>query len=519
MNAAELIAPQFVNRRESPALVAASGVTWTFGELDDVAGRLARHFRASGLSAGDAVLVLVPMSPVLYAIILATLRLGLVATFVTPPAGRARVSRWCAAVRPRALIGTPRAHLWASTIGTLRAMPNKLSTGVGLPGLCPWRRIAALPPWTGVVDVPEDATALLTHTSGSTAEPKLCVRTHGLLRAQHDALRDCLDLVPGMTDLCTLPLFVLMNLASGVATLLPPGDSPRRLLRHIERHRPVRLTAAPGLLERVVDYCASHGNRLYVEQIFTGGAPVFPHLINRLRAAAPTSRIVSLYGATEAEPIATIDAARIRDEDWRAMSDRGGLLAGTPVGPVRLRIMRDQWGCKVGPLTASHFDDLCVPRDEPGEIVVTGTHVIKSHGWLEDDALTKIAVGGDVWHRTGDAGRLDAEGRLWLLGRCDARPGNSDGAQYPLPVEACAMADPSVRRAALIDAHGERVLVVELGSRRQQNGVPLGKRVAWAKVDRIAVVRRIPVDRRHNAKIDYVRLESLVRSLPAGARP
>ena len=527
MNAAELIAPQLVNRRDIPALVDAASATWTFGDLDDAASRLATYFRASGLGVGDAVLVLVPMSPALYVIILATLRAGLVATFVSPSAGRAEVSRWCAVVGPRAVIGTPRAHVWARTIGALRAIPSQLSTGLGLPGVWPWRRIAALAPWTGVVDVSEDATALLTPTSGSTGDPMLCARTHGVLRAQYDALQRSLDLVPGMKDLCTLPLFVLMNRASGVTTLLPNVDlrrpataNPRRLLRQIEQHRPRRLTAAPGLLERLVDHCASHGNRLNVEQIFTGGAPVFPQLIHRLRDAAPISRIVALYGATEAEPIATMDVEQVRDQDWQAMSDGAGLLAGTPVASVDLRIMRDQWGRPMGPLTTSQFNDLCLPTDHPGEIVVTGAHVIRSRGRPEHDARMKIAVGGDEWHRTGDAGRLDEQGRLWLLGRCTARFGSGDGVPYPLSVEACAMADPSVQRAALIATHGERILVVQLRPREQPNGVPLGKRVAWAKVDRIAVVRRIPVDRRHNAKIDYVRLESMLRHLaPAGAGP
>ena len=60
-------------------------------------------------------------------------------------------------------------------------------------------------------------------------------------------------------------------------------------------------------------------------------------------------------------------------------------------------------------------------RAQPGEIVVSGAHVGAGYVGGVGDAETKFRVGEVIWHRTGDAGYLDAHGRLWLLGRCSAR--------------------------------------------------------------------------------------------------
>ena len=120
------------------------------------------------------------------------------------------------------------------------------------------------------------------------------------------------------------------------------------------------------------------------------------------------------------------------------------------------------------------------------------------HG--DGDAETKIRVEGVVWHRTGDAGYLDADGRLWLLGRCAARIDDACGMLYPFAVSA----HPHVRRSAVVVHAGRRVLAVELdGPAGRADLAALESALAWAHVDAIQVLRRIPVDKRHNAKVDY----------------
>src|SRR5262249_35984235 len=127
------------------------------------------------------------------------------------------------------------------------------------------------------------------------------------------------------------------------------------------------------------------------------------------------------------------------------------------------------------------------------------------------DEETKFRVDGAVWHRTGDAGYLDERGRLWLLGRCVARIHDDRGDLYPFAAETAVYQDERVRRAAMVAHHGRRVLAVEFYE--GQRGVDLAARrapLAWTQLDGVRVCRRIPVDKRHNAKIDYPSLYRLL---------
>ena len=123
------------------------------------------------------------------------------------------------------------------------------------------------------------------------------------------------------------------------------------------------------------------------------------------------------------------------------------------------------------------------------------------HG--QGDEETKFEVEGTRWHRTGDAGYLDRTGRLWLVGRCAARIEDANGLLYPFTVECAAMHYPAVHRAAMISHAGQRQLVVEPVTGEHPDLDALNRVLAWARLDRIAAMARIPVDKRHNAKIDY----------------
>jgi acyl-CoA synthetase (AMP-forming)/AMP-acid ligase II len=141
---------------------------------------------------------------------------------------------------------------------------------------------------------------------------------------------------------------------------------------------------------------------------------------------------------------------------------------------------------------------------EHGEIVVHGPHVLGGYLNGRGDEETKIRVDGEVWHRTGDAGYLDERGRLWLLGRCSARIDDAHGTLYPFAVEAATSGLPNVQRVALVERGGKRVLAVEPRDPTQPvDEAQLRAAVAWAHISEIEPLRRIPVDRRHNAKVDY----------------
>jgi acyl-CoA synthetase (AMP-forming)/AMP-acid ligase II len=230
----------------------------------------------------------------------------------------------------------------------------------------------------------------------------------------------------------------------------------------------------------------------------------------------PEARIVAVYGSTEAEPIAHVAVDAIATEDADAMDTGGGLLVGAPVPDIALRIVPNHFGTPLAPMTRAALEQLALGPREPGEILVYGAHVLRGYLHGEGDEETKVRVGDEIWHRTGDAGYLDAHGRLWLLGRADAAINDDRGRLYPFAVECAASRITLVRRSALIQHDGRRLLIVELTSREVADlAATIRDALAWARIDAVIPVARLPVDARHNAKIDYPALRRLLSSARA----
>ena len=482
----------------------------TFQMLDSQANRGAVTLMHNGIRPGDSVLIFQPMSAELYVAMTAVFRVGAVAMFLDPSAGREHIEQCCGIRAPAALIASPKAHLLRLTSRALRRIPRKFSIGMPLPGALGWPGRETPSPEIPPLEQELDPPALITFTSGSTGSPKAALRTHGFLMSQHAVLERTLRLTSGDRDLTTLPVFALANLASGVTTVIPDTDLRRpaqidaeAVAAQIVREQVTSTAASPALLECLADYCASNGSQLdSLRKVFAGGAPVFPPVLEKLRSAAPCAEITAVYGSTEAEPICELRAGDIAGQDITSMREGKGLLVGLPVDEIALRIMKEAWGQPVGPFTAEAFERECAGPGVPGEIVVAGSHVLSGYLSGRGDTETKFRVDGRPWHRTGDCGYLDPTGRLWMLGRAAARIDDDRGVLYPFSVE-CALAFyPEIRRSAIISHRGRRVLFVEWSSGGGDMRALPG-RIPWAPVDDWRSCRSIPVDRRHNAKIDY----------------
>jgi acyl-CoA synthetase (AMP-forming)/AMP-acid ligase II len=518
MNLVALLAERAAEHPDRPALVdSAGGVdrVVTYHELMDRVAGGASFLKGCGLKRGDTVLLLHAVSIELYEFLLAAFHLGVRAMLADPSGGRSFISLCCQRVRPAAFFGSWKAQAFGMAIPEIRKCPLRFRTGSWFPGTVKWTTDA---PPHGQEDVPDEEPALITFTSGSTGVPKAAVRTHGFLLSQHRALSRSLNFRDGEVDLITLPVFVLANLASGLTSVLAatnlakPGSPDTAAIRsQCERHAVTRCAASPAFFEA---FLRSPDGALPLERLYTGGAPVFPDLLRRLRKALPDAEVHSVFGSTEAEPI----AHHHPDEEAAALTKEGaGLCSGQPVREISLRVIRDHWGTPLGPLDAEAFGGLELAQGQAGEIVVSGDHVLP--GYLDGlgDHETKIHVGGTIWHRTGDAGWLDAAGRIWLLGRCaeklptfsatDGLP--ADSFRYPFAIE-CALREsfPDIRMAAL-EWKGERVLVVGkiLPADDRQ---AIRDRTDALGIQRLIDVPQLPLDRRHNAKIDYPALRKLL---------
>ena len=385
MNIASLLEQQAERFGDRPAIVERQRCI-SFAELDRAAASAAADLAAAGLTTGMRALVFSPMSIALYTTIIGLFRLGVTAVFVDPSAGKASLDACVARVRPAAFVAVPRAHLLRLTSAAIRSLRITLAIGGGVPFVrAVGRRVADVR--APVVPLVAETPAIITFTSGSTGEPKAAVRTHGFLIAQHRALVESLALTPGDVDLTTLPVFVLANLASGVTSVIPDADlrapgaiQAAPIFAQIRETRPTGTVASPAFLDRLVTHANGTATGLETfRHIFTGGAPVFPVMLDAIAARAPAAAVVAVYGSTEAEPIAEIDRRAIEPADRAAMQRGAGLLAGLPAPSIQLRILPDRWGTPLGPWRLEDLDRESLAAGEAGEIVVSGDHVLTGY--------------------------------------------------------------------------------------------------------------------------------------------
>lgn len=500
---------------DRPALVAGDRVV-RYGELAERATALAAGLAARGVGRGDRVAVLVPMSPDLYVAVVAIVSLGAIAAFVEPRSSARDIARAIGAAAPAAFIGVPRAHALRAAFAEVARVPVAIATasrGVA-------RTVAAV----ALSDVEADGRgarapratvqphdpALLTFSSGTTGTPKAVARSHALLAAQHAAIEHMVaPQRPREVHMTAFAIVALSGLASGHTVVIPPlGRGVDRVHRdRVARDLVARgvtvVSGSPAFLQPVVS-AAPRAALATVRRVITGGAPVPVDLCERAAERLPRgASMLVVYGSTEAEPIATIDAADVCGDLAAATRAGRGLCAGRPVPQVDVRLLRPTAGpLAVGP---EGLAGLCVPPGEVGEVAVAGPHVNERY-WRNRDAerATKVTdERGRVWHRTGDAAYFDDRGRLWLVGRIGDAVRVGDGARYSSAVEAVARTVPGVDRAALIADRGGRPRLVVQGRRRARR--PLAAALAAAGIPDAAITfaRRLPVDPRHRAKLDH----------------
>lgn len=519
MNIAETLRLRSSLLGDSPALIDVShgkDRTYSFRDFDQATATVAGQLKAAGLQEGDGVLILHPVAIELYLLLVGLFRIGCVAVFLDPSAGRGHIERCCSIFPPKAFFGSVRAQMLRLTVPALRRLPLAFCPAwfPGTLNIDPDRGVTTE---SAIAALADDAPALITFTSGSTGQPKAALRTHGFLLAQHRVLERSLELRPGGRDLTTLPVFGLANLGSGVASILPDADlrspgkiDPKPVIEQIRRHAITTTAASPAFISRVLSECEKRDSHIpELERLYLGGAPVFPGLLRKTKTICPSATVTAVYGSTEAEPMAEIALPDIREQDFDLMRKGRGLLTGKPVPEITLQVIQDRWGKSIPGLSREEFRRLSLPLGQPGEIVVSGPHVLRGYLNGKGDEETKFDADGKRWHRTGDLGYLDAHGRLWLLGRCSAKICDSRGTLYPFAVECAAMENSSVQRAPVVAISGHRILAVECAV--PDGLAELERSLDWARLDHIIAVDHLPVDKRHNAKIDYVTLENEVR--------
>jgi acyl-CoA synthetase (AMP-forming)/AMP-acid ligase II len=554
----------------------ATYATTTFAELNADATRLARGLLAWGVPPGTRLALLVRPEIEFVSLVFALLRAGMVTILVDPGLGKRNLVRCLAEAEPEGFVAISLAHAarlflrrkfprarWNVTVGrrwfwgglTL----DQLRAIGGATGAVGWAAPTDNRTATASVGsahpTPDDPAAII-FTSGSTGPPKGVLYTHRMFDTQVAEIQSMYDIEPGGIDLACFSLFALFNSAMGVTTVLPEMDfsrpakaNPKKLLAAANDWQVTQAFASPAVWRVVGDHCAKTGERIEsLRQVFSCGAPV-PAIVLRktLACVASGAKMHMPYGATECLPVSTIEATEVLGEtatktdkgagvcvgrkfdsiDWRVIRitdepittiDRAEELPSGEIGELIVR------GPQASPCyitrpeanTVSKISDLRAgpraPSPGDGRAPAARTTSASTGGEDAPARLTRTTING-FWHRMGDVGYVDDEGRFWYCGRKSQRVETRDGPLFTECVEAIFNRHPDVARSVLVglnsNAYQSPVLFYQLHSefaRRQSEMAMelfgLGQQFSQTRTVRLfAEFDRIPVDIRHNAKI------------------
>jgi len=362
-----------------------------------------------------------------------------------------------------------------------------------------------LPSPAGDAPRSEEDTALIIFTSGTSGQPKAVVLSHRALLARLQMTLHVTRKLPHQVDeaqrdvtLISGPLFhvggmqtLLRAVVVGDALVLLQGRfDPADILDVIERHRVNRWNAVPTMVTRLLDHPdVSQRDLSSLKSISIGGAPVHRELMQRVRAQLPSvsPRIPTGYGLTENGGQATASAGA---------EDPGQLgSTGRPFPCVEVKFL-------------SH------PGLPDGEVLLRSP--TQMTGYLGSD---ESPIDADGWLHTGDLGRLDEKGSLWITGRCKDMIIRGGENIAPAAVERALVAIDGVTEAAVFGVPhadlGEEVMAIVVVDRElspQQLGDALRGQLASFAVPSRWQLRREPLPTNDAGKVDKKLLSAQARA-------
>jgi acyl-coenzyme A synthetase/AMP-(fatty) acid ligase len=490
----------------------------SFGDLHERIENIAAGMAASGIEAGDRIALLVQPGVDLTAVLYGLWRRGAVAVVVDAGLGLRGIRTALRSAGPKYVVGGFKGLAAARMMG-LAARLISVGEVPGLKVAASLEQIEALGARSPLPEAPgaEDPAAIA-FTSGATGPAKGVLYLHGQLQAQREALTSLYSITASDRLVAGFGPFALMGAALGIPSVVPDMDltAPSTLTaaavaEAVESIDATMVFASPAALANVARTRAGVAAITGVRLLLSTGAPVPAELLREVLSLMPNAQAHAPYGMTEVLPVADIDLA-----EMEAAGPGNGTCVGRPVPGVSVRISAlDSSGEAVGPLSET--------PGVTGEVCVQAAHTKQCYDrlWVTERAASR----DQGWHRTGDVGHLDEAGRLWIEGRLVHVIVTADGPVTPVGLERRVEAIPAVTRGAAvgIGPHGAQQVVIVVETASGSNGLaPDGLRDAVRKVvgevPAVLAVSALPVDIRHNSKIDRLRLGRWAQRVLGGGR-
>lgn len=407
----------------------------------------AKLLKRRGVSKGDMILIMHPLSSELYINLLAVLRVGAICLFAEPNLSKSVFFKMIKMFRPKMVLSRFIPEIYFKSYkGSIDIAPVKLKD-----------------------------TALLSFKSSGNTQPEIIKRTHGHLHDQISVLKNTLNVEAGEREITNLPIFTLVNLVAGVTTILPNGDlsqpekmNIKSLLKTIIEQRATRLLFSPAIIENLLLFNKKNPITLAdVKQVNTTCGAISLRELKDLPTLFPNAQIRVIYTTSQAEPISVLDLDQVSLIDLNKSEHGAGVLVGAQLSGITL---------SVDPI------DNPIATNNMGEIIVSAKHI----------------SGG--YKRTGDIGYIDEHGRIWLVGRksktiCDTTTS--------LSLEtACAYIE-GVSRAACFKIGERSYLYVKLMPGVKEIPDSVYAFAQMHNIDELRIRSDIPLDKKHQTKDMY----------------
>lgn len=470
-----------------------TGKKVTFTQIDEKSNYVCDYLRKKNFKKGDKIVVFIPIGVEFYLILTAIFKMGIQAVFIDPYAGIEHINKCCEMISPDGIIGSRKTLLKGFFLKGIRKIGKKIN----------YIKVMKYSEKFLINEkIEENTPALISFTSGSTGFPKIIMRTHKFLLGQHNVLEKNIKFEKETSVYSSFPIFLFSHIATGTTTFIPdlnwkkPAESNfKNIVQQIMENNIQNVILPPAIFQNIVKFCKDEKITLEnVQKVYTGGAPVFYSLMEKIKKVFTNAKITALYGASEAEPISVLNFEDITREDIENMKNGEGLLAGKIVNEIELKIEK--------------LDNVKDSSELKGEILVKGENVV--NGYLN---VKKNPV--ENWHRTGDMGYINRKGQLILLGRVKGLIQIEENIYYPFTIETAFSFCKNLKKSVLTSKDDKLYLFAERnpefkGDLSEDNEIKeLKEKFGIFKI----IETEIPMDKRHNSKTDYKRLEKIVEKL------
>lgn len=409
---------------DTTALSDSSGVKWSYAELDRASDDLADALRGVGVQANDRVLLLVENCAAAVATLHAAWKIGAVIIPFNARQTEGEVARVVKHASPAAIITTSDVSKDAAAHGT-RMGAKEITGAFGT---------MMLAKGTSDPDPVLSDVAVLLYTTGTTGDPKGVMLTHDGVRFGGMASSGLRKMVPEDVVYGVLPMSHVFGLISvltgacytGAHVQIEARFSAQKLYDAAMGGVTI-IPAVPQMHALVMQYTKEQGmERLgapKLRYVSSGGAPLDPAW-KRGAEAFYELPLQNGFGMTETSSGASATNNVIGSPD---------ISVGPPTPGTRARIDVDAPGGN---------------GVEEGEVLIAGPHVMK--GYYRNPVETAKALDSDGWLRTGDLGKIDDDGNLYILGRSKELIIHGGFNVYPPEVEAALNDHPQVIQSAVV---------------------------------------------------------------------